>query len=159
MNFLPGFLSWNSVTILWGSSGYMLAFQPTVPADSQHQPSYVRVNESLDDSSSQHLLSATAPWAELMLAWTLYQGCRISVPGCSHWLLWSSPSLKSREKSKLHWKSFLSHALPAPCSPPSSDTLSTCTNSTQTSASPWVSRVCFHFSVPELSISLTSIDS
>lgn len=154
---MPGFLSWNSITVLWGSLGYMLAFQPTVPADSQHQPSYVRVNESLDDSSPQHLLSATAH--ELMLAWTLYQGHGLSASGCSHWLLWSSRSLESRGKSKWHWKSFLSHALPAPCSPPSSDTLSTCTSSMQTSASLRVSHICFLFSVPELSISLTSIDS
>ena len=135
MNSLPGFLSWNSITVLWGSSGYMLAFQPTVPADSQHQPPYVRVNESLDDSSPQHPLSATASWADDAWAWTLYQGHGISAPGCLHWLLWSSRSLKSRGKSKWHWKSFLSHALPAPCSPPSSDTLSTCTSSMQTSAS------------------------
>ena len=42
---------------------------------------------------------------------------------------------------------------------PSSDTLSTCTSSIQTSASLRGSHICFHFSVPELSTSFTFIDS
>lgn len=159
MNFLPGFLYWNSVTILWGR----FRLHAGIPANSPSwQPASTIICESewvfrwfkLPASALSNCSMSRAD-----ASWTLYQGHRISASSCSHWLLWSSPSLKSREKSKLHWKSFLSHALPAPCSPPSSDTLSTCTSSIQTSASLRVSHICFHFSVPELSISFTSIDS
>lgn len=134
-----------------------MLFQPTVsakgPADSQHQPSHMGVNESFDNSSSQHLISSISQWAERVLACILHWGHGASVSGCSHRLPWRSTlGLKEMQgKGKVAFNKFpLAHAPPALCSHPPS-ALSTCTSSAQMLASLKVSH--FIFLGPEFSIS------
>lgn len=139
----------------------MLVFQPTVPvkgpADSQNQPSYMWVNESLDDSSPRQLLWSTSQLAEFISALILYWGQGASGSGYSHGFCkenhWAQGNARNG-KTELR-KLPLPHAPPALCSTSSLEVLSTFTSSMQIVASQKVYPIYFVFLAPEVSICLS----